>query len=61
MGGKRWELFSKDTNYGLLYAGAVVALVTLIVAAIGISSVVLYAVSVAWFLIMMVYYTVKLM
>lgn len=59
--GKTWNLFSRDTNYALLYAGAVVALVTLIVAAIGISSMALYAVSVAWLLIMAVYYTVKLM
>ena len=61
LGGRTWELLSKDANYGLLYAGAVIALVTLVVAAIGISSMVLYAVSVAWVLIMAVYYTVKLM
>ena len=61
LAGKEWNLFSRDANYGLLYAGAVIALVTLIVAAIGISSVVLYAVVVAWLLIMAVYYTVKLM
>lgn len=60
-GGKERKLFSKDANYGILYAGAVISLVTLIVAAIGISSVVLYAVMVAWLLIMAVYYTVKLM
>ena len=61
LGGRTWELLSGDANYGLLYAGAVIALVTLVVAAIGISSMVLYAVSVAWVLIMAVYYTVKLM
>lgn len=61
LAGKTWNFFPKDANYGLLYAGAVIALVTLIVAAIGISSVVLYAVVVAWLLIMAVYYTVKLM
>lgn len=61
LAGKERNLFSKDANYGLLYAGAVIALVTLIVAAIGISSVVLYAVEVAWLLVMAVYYTVKLM
>ena len=61
LGGRAWKCFYKDTNYALLYAGAVIALVTLIVAAIGISPVALYAVSVAWLLIMAVYYTVKLM
>lgn len=61
LAGKSRKLFSKDANYALLYAGAVIALVTLIVAAIGLSSMVLYAVSVAWLLIMAVYYTVKLM
>lgn len=60
-GGKERSFFSKDANYGLLYAGAVISLVILIVSAIGISSVVLYAVVVAWLLIMAVYYTVKLM
>ncbi len=61
LAGKEWKLFSKDANYGILYAGAVIALLALIVAAIGISSAVLYAVVVAWLLIMAVYYTVKLM
>lgn len=59
--GKQVRLFAKDANYGLLYAGAVIALVLLIVAAIGVSSMALYAVAVAWLLIMAVYYTVKLM
>ncbi|MCI8475090.1 MAG: hypothetical protein HFF07_07105 [Oscillospiraceae bacterium] len=61
LGGKGWSLFSKDANYALLYAGAVVALVTLILAAIGISQMILYGAAVAWLLIMAVYYTVKLM
>lgn len=60
LAGKSRSFFSRDANYALLYAGAVIALVTIIVAAIGISSMVLYAVSVAWLLIMAVYYTVKL-
>lgn len=59
--GKSWKFFPKDANYAFVYAGAVIALLTLIMAAIGISSMVLYAVSVAWLLIMAVYYTVKLM
>jgi len=61
LAGRRLRWFSKDTNYALLYAGAVVTLVILIVAAIGISSMALYAVTVAWLLVMAVYYTVKLM
>lgn len=59
--GESRRLFARDANYALLYAGAVIALVTLVVAAIGISSMALYAVAVAWLLIMAVYYTVKLM
>lgn len=61
LAGRSWKCFSRDANYALLYAGAVIALVTLVVAAIGISAMALYAVSVAWLLIMAVYYTVKLM
>ena len=61
LGGRSWNLFSKDTNYGLLYAGAVVTLLILILAATGISQMILYGVAVAWLLIMAVYYTVKLM
>lgn len=61
LGEKSWKCLSRDANYALLYAGAVVALVLLIVAAIGISSLALYGVVVAWLLIMAVYYTVKLM
>lgn len=61
LGGRTLDLFSKDANYGFLYAGAVVALLILILAAIGISQMILYGVAVAWLLIMAVYYTVKLM
>lgn len=61
LGGRTWSLFSRDANYGLLYAGAVVALLVLILAAIGISQMLLYGVAVAWLLVMAVYYTVKLM
>lgn len=61
LGGKSWGVFAKDANYALLYAGAIVALVTLIMAAIGIATLALYGVAVAWLLIMAVYYTVKLM
>lgn len=61
LAGRSWNLLSKDAGYALLYAGAVISLLTLILAAIGISSMALYAASVAWLLIMAVYYTVKLM
>lgn len=59
--GKKHRVFSKDANYGILYAGAVVALLVMVVAAIGVAPMILYAVAVAWLLIMAVYYTVKLM
>ncbi|MCI8651003.1 MAG: hypothetical protein HFF05_00990 [Oscillospiraceae bacterium] len=59
--GTKYRVFSKDANYGILYAGAVVALLVLVVAAIGITPVILYAVTVTWLLVMAVYYTVKLM
>ncbi len=55
------RLFGRDANYALLYLGAVITLVVLIVAAIGLSHMILYGVTVAWLLIMAVYYTVKLM
>lgn len=61
LSGKSVKLFGKGTNYNLLYAGAVVALALLVVAAIGVASMALYAVAAAWLLIMAVYYTVKLM
>ena len=58
---RKWKVFSKDANYTFLYVGAVVAMLTLIAAVLGLSQMVLYAVSVAWLLVMAVYYTVKLM
>ncbi len=59
--GKKLRVFSKNANYALLYTGAIIALVLLVVAAIGLPGVALYSVAVAWLLIMAVYYTVKLM
>ena len=58
---RKWKIFSKDANYTFLYLGAVVAMLTLICAVLGLSQMVLYGISVAWLLIMAVYYTVKLM
>lgn len=59
--GKNLRVFSKNANYALLYVGAIISLVLLVLAAIGVSSGLLYSVGVAWLLIMAVYYTVKLM
>lgn len=61
LSGKNVRLFAKDANYALLYLGAIILLVVLILAAIGINQMALYAVTVAWLLIAAVYYTVKLM
>lgn len=61
IGGKDVRLFAKDANYALLYLGAIILLLVLILAAIGVSQMALYAVTVAWLLIAAVYYTVKLM
>ena len=61
LNGKNVRLFAKDANYALLYLGAIILLVVLILAAIGINQMALYAVTVAWLLIAAVYYTVKLM
>lgn len=58
---RKWRIFSKDANYVWLYLGAAVALLTMICALLGLSQMALYAVSVAWLLVMAVYYTVKLM
>ncbi len=60
-GEKSFRLFPKDANYALLYLGAIIILLVLILAAIGINEMALYAVTVAWLLIAAVYYTVKLM
>lgn len=59
--GEKLRLFSKDANYAMLYAGAAILVLVLILAAVGVSPVILYSVTVAWVLIMAVYYTVKLM
>lgn len=61
IGGKDVRIFSKDANYPLLYLGSAILLLVLILAAVGISQMALYAVTVAWLLIAAVYYTVKLM
>jgi len=59
--GKGVHAFSKTANYALMYAGAVVSLLVLIGAVMGLGGAILYSVMVAWLLIMAVYYTVKLM
>lgn len=59
--GKDVRFFAKDANYALLYLGAIILLLVLILGAIGISQMALYAVTVAWLLVAAVYYTVKLM
>ena len=61
LNGKNVRLFAKDANYALLYLGAIILLVVLILAAIGINQMALYAVTVAWLLIAAVYYPVKLL
>ena len=58
---RKWKVFSKGANYTLLYVGAVLAMLTLIGAVLGLSQMILYGVSAAWLLVMAVYYTVKLM
>lgn len=59
--GKSIRVFGKDANYALVYVGAVVSAAALLACLASVSSVILYAVLVAWLLIMAVYYTVKLM
>lgn len=59
--GKKIKAFSAGANYALIYVGAIVAAAGLLCAAFGVPSAILYAVEVAWLLIMAVYYTVKLM
>lgn len=59
--GKKVRFFGGDANYTLLYVSAALLALVLILAAVGISQVVLYSVAVAWLLVMAVYYTVKLM
>lgn len=59
--GKQYPLFSRETNYPLLYLTAAVTAGVLICALMSLPTMALYAVAVAWLLIMAVYYTVKLM
>lgn len=59
--GKKFPLFTKETNFPLLYLTAAVTAAVLVCALVGLPTMALYAVSVAWLLIMAVYYTVKLM
>ena len=59
--GKRLRVFGKDANYALVYVGAAVSAAVLLASVFGLSAVILYAVIVAWLLVMAVYYTVKLM
>lgn len=61
LGGKKVRVFSSDANYPILYTGAVILALVLVLAAVGVAPLLLYAVAVAWLLIMAVYYTVKLM
>ena len=58
---KELKIFSKNANYALLYVGAIISLVLLVLSAIGVPSGLLYPEGVAWLLVMAVYYTVKLM
>lgn len=59
--GKQFPLFSRETNYPLLYLTAAVTAGVLICALVSLPTMALYAVAVAWLLVMAVYYTVKLM
>lgn len=59
--GKKLQLLAKETNYLPLYVTAAISAGVLVCALMGLTSMVLYAVAVAWLLIMAVYYTVKLM
>ncbi|MDE6107392.1 MAG: hypothetical protein K2F83_01790 [Oscillospiraceae bacterium] len=59
--GKKLRLLAKDTFYPLLYTAAAITAGVLVCALMGVPTMVLYAISVAWLLIMAVYYSVKLM
>ncbi len=59
--GRKTRLLSKDANYAFLYTGAAVVLAILVCALFSLPAMILYAVSVAWLLVMAVYYTVKMM
>lgn len=59
--GKQLLVFGKDTNYPLILVSAAVSAVVLVCALLGLPVMALYGISVAWLLVMAVYYTVKLM
>ena len=59
--GREVKLLSREANYPLLYVGAAVSLAILACALMSLPTMALYAVAVAWLLVMAVYYTVKLM
>ena len=59
--GREVKLLPKEANYLPLYVGALVSLAILACALISLPAMALYAVAVAWLLVMAVYYTVKLM
>ena len=58
--GKKLQLLSKDANYLLIFITAGVAAALLLCAALSLPAMALYAVAVAWLLVMAVYYTVKI-
>lgn len=60
LGGKSLRVFAKGANCTPVYLGTLVALAVLAAAVLGIRAAALYAVSVAWLLVMAVYYTVKI-
>lgn len=59
--GKTFRLFTRETNFALLYAGAAVNAAVILAAVLGVPPIFLYGVAAAWLLVMAVYYTVKLM
>lgn len=61
IGGRDVRVFAKDANYALLYLGSAILMLALILTAVGVNQMALYALTVAWLLVAAVYYTVKLM
>lgn len=59
--GKQLPVFSKDTNYLPAFISAAVSAGVLVCALLGLPVMALYGISVAWLLVMAVFYTVKLM
>lgn len=59
--GREVKVLPKEANFLLLYVGAAVAVAILACALMSLPTMALYAVAVAWLLVMAVYYTVKLM